>query len=154
MRRALVLRLGYAAVGCGVIVGAAMWVRHRANEVTFSEHIAPLVYEKCAPCHRPGEAGPFSLLDYEDVSDHAPQILTVTGTRFMPPWRPVAGFAEYANDRSLTPAQIDLFRRWIEGGVKRGDPNRAPPRRASQTSTSNARPGGRRSRSAFAATAC
>src|SRR5438128_10516416 len=26
---------------------------------TFSEDIAPIIFKNCAPCHRPGEAGPF-----------------------------------------------------------------------------------------------
>ena len=29
---------------------------------TFSEDIAPIIFKNCAPCHHPGEAGPFSLL--------------------------------------------------------------------------------------------
>ena len=30
-----------------------------ADKVTFSEHIAPIVYDNCVTCHRPGEAAPF-----------------------------------------------------------------------------------------------
>ena len=29
-------------------------------KVTFYRDIAPIVYANCAPCHRPGESGPFS----------------------------------------------------------------------------------------------
>ena len=31
--------------------------------VTFSEHVAPIVFANCTPCHRPGEAAPFQLGD-------------------------------------------------------------------------------------------
>ena len=94
--------------------------------MTFSEHIAPLVLAKCAPCHRPGEAGPFDLLTYDDVASRAQQILDVTARRFMPPWRPVAGYAQYANDRSLTTAEMDLILRWVKGGARLGDASKIP----------------------------
>ena len=34
-----------------------------APSVTFNEHIAPILFANCSRCHRPGESGPFSLLD-------------------------------------------------------------------------------------------
>jgi hypothetical protein len=38
-----------------------------AETVTFNKRIAPIVYNNCSWCHRPGEATPFSLLSYQDV---------------------------------------------------------------------------------------
>ncbi|HWY09953.1 MAG TPA: hypothetical protein VN026_01450, partial [Bacteroidia bacterium] len=35
--------------------------------ITWSEHIAPIIFKNCSSCHRPGEAGPFTLLSYSDV---------------------------------------------------------------------------------------
>ena len=29
---------------------------------TFNKDIAPILYQNCATCHRPGEVAPFSLL--------------------------------------------------------------------------------------------
>ena len=72
------------------------------TKVTFYHDIAPIVYANCAPCHRPGESGPFSLLSYEDVKHHALQIADVTRTRFMPPWLPEPGHGEFAEERRLT----------------------------------------------------
>ena len=34
---------------------------------TFTKDIAPIVWTRCASCHRPGEIGPFSLITYDDV---------------------------------------------------------------------------------------
>src|ERR1700691_6581192 len=73
---------------------------------TFSHDIAPIVYEKCAPCHHPGEAAPFSLLTYQDVKKRAAQIATVTRTGVMPPWLPEKGYGDFAADRRLTAAEI------------------------------------------------
>jgi len=48
------------------IVGRAAWLTAAATAprpaVTFSETIAPIVFDKCVTCHRPGEAAPFSLM--------------------------------------------------------------------------------------------
>ena len=38
-----------------------------AEEITFSEHVAPVIYQNCVECHNPDGIGPFSLLTYEDV---------------------------------------------------------------------------------------
>ena len=51
------------------------------KQVTFYEHVAPLVWKNCATCHRKGEAGPFELLTYEQVKKHASQMAKVTASR-------------------------------------------------------------------------
>ena len=42
--------------------------------VTFNKDIAPLVFDRCASCHQPGGLGPFSVLTYASVRQHATQI--------------------------------------------------------------------------------
>jgi Flp pilus assembly protein TadD len=89
--------------------------------VTFSKDIAPILFQYCAPCHRPGEAGPFSLLSYEDARKHAEQIAIVTGRRYMPPWPPEPGYGDFAGAKRLTDEQIELFARWSKTGMLEGD---------------------------------
>ncbi len=112
-----------AAVAIAV---ASVACHHRDTTVTWTRDIAPLVWAKCAGCHRPGQSGPFSLLSYRDVADRAKQIEKVTRTRFMPPWKPRRGGPAFANDRSLDDEQIDLLRRWIEARTPEGDPDDLP----------------------------
>src|ERR1700755_2740791 len=69
--------------------------------LTFNKEIAPIISQRCATCHRPGEIGPFSLLTYDDVKRHAAQIAAVTKQRFMPPWLPEAGHGEFEEERRL-----------------------------------------------------
>jgi Flp pilus assembly protein TadD len=95
--------------------------------VTFNKDIAPIVFEHCAPCHRPGEIGPFALLNYDDARKHATQIALVTERRVMPPWKPEPGKGEFIGDRSLTSAQIRLIHEWVASGGKEGDPADLPP---------------------------
>ncbi len=94
---------------------------------TFSKDIAPLVFQHCAPCHRPGQAAPFSLLTYDDAKRHAHEIVEVTQSRSMPPWLPEPGHGEFIGERRLTLSQIDLLRQWAVGGALEGDPAELPP---------------------------
>jgi len=97
-----------------------------ATPVTFSQQIGPLVYQNCSPCHRPGEAAPFSLLSYEDVKKHAAQIAEVTKRRYMPPWLPEPGHGEFADERRLSDAQIQLIQDWVKQGTPLGPSDKTP----------------------------
>jgi Flp pilus assembly protein TadD len=104
----------------------AIPARPAPRQVTFYKDIAPIVYSQCSVCHRPGEAAPFSLLSWEDVKRHAAQIAAVTKRRFMPPWPPEAGYGEFAEERRLTEAQIQLIQRWVADGAVPGSNVNAP----------------------------
>jgi Flp pilus assembly protein TadD len=92
---------------------------------TFSRDVAPIVFTKCAACHRPGGMGPFALLDFVSVKKHARQIVEVTNSRFMPPWLPDEG-PHFAGERRLRPEQISIFQRWLEAGAPEGKPADLP----------------------------
>jgi len=94
---------------------------------TFAEHVAPIVFSNCASCHRPSEVGPFPLLTYEDVRKRAKMIDRVVSRRLMPPWHPVEGHGEFADELALSAAEIELIHGWVEAGAPEGDPRRTPP---------------------------
>ena len=104
-------------IGCGSTEGPAAPESRSSETVTFTRDIAPIVFEHCAGCHRPGESGPFGLLDYDDVKKHAKQIAEVTASRYMPPWLPEAGYGEFKGARGLGDDQIETIRRWLAGGA-------------------------------------
>src|SRR5438445_4585469 len=97
------------------------------SPVTFSRDVAPIVFQKCAGCHRPGQSAPFALLTYEEIKKHARQIAEVTQRRYMPPWLPEPGYGEFALDRRLTADQVAIFQRWVAEGAVEGDPTDLPP---------------------------
>jgi hypothetical protein len=94
--------------------------------VTYSEHIASVMFDKCAGCHRPGQAAPFSLLNYADTRKHAKTMLRVMEDRLMPPWQPEPGYGEFRNERRCTDTQIALFAKWVKTGMAEGDPTKTP----------------------------
>jgi len=97
------------------------------GQPTFAQEVAPIIHEHCSYCHRPGQAAPFDLLTYADVSQRARQIGEVVGTRFMPPWLPEPGFNHFQNERVLTPAQIATLTNWVAAGAPEGNAARTPP---------------------------
>jgi hypothetical protein len=117
-----------AGIGVGAVIAA--WpsapLVAAQTPVTFSEHVAPIVFANCTPCHRPGEAAPFSLLNYRDARPLAKAIASATASRVMPPWK--AGPSDYAfdNARRLTDDQIATIQRWVTDGAAEGDPAKMP----------------------------
>ncbi len=95
---------------------------------TFNRDIAPIVWKQCAPCHRPGEAGPFSLLTYGDVRSHARQIVGVTQSRYMPPWLPEPNKMHFAGEARLTDAEISTIAGWVKNGAPEGRSEDLPAR--------------------------
>ena len=100
---------------------------HAAEPLSFGHHIAPIVYKNCSPCHRPGEAAPFSLLSYDDVKTHAPLIAAAVGSRRMPPWLPDPAYGHYIDEHRLTDAQISEVLDWIKEGAPEGPASEIPP---------------------------
>src|SRR5437870_1498999 len=87
---------------CSLAVGCTLAGQAANDSVTFTKDIAPIVFAKCATCHRPGQSGPFGLLSYAEVKKRARDIAEVTLKRLMPPWLPDSEPGEFIGDRSLT----------------------------------------------------
>jgi hypothetical protein len=88
--------------------------------VTFNRDVAPILFHHCAPCHRPGQSAPFSLLSYADAQKHAPDLVKVTQKRYMPPWLPEPGFGDFAGERRLSAEQLETIRQWVDEGAMEG----------------------------------
>jgi mono/diheme cytochrome c family protein len=93
-----------------------------AATVTFNQQIAPIVYGKCAGCHRAGESAPFPLTSYQEVAKRGALIATVTAKRIMPPWHAAPAAVAYRDERRLSDEQIALLQTWVKEGMPEGDP--------------------------------
>ena len=105
---------------------AAAGLLTAADKVTFTEAIAPIIYDNCVTCHRPGEAAPFALLTYEDVKKRGSLIAAVTKSRYMPPWHAAHGYGEFDGERRLSDAEIAAIGEWVKQGTPEGDPAKMP----------------------------
>jgi hypothetical protein len=115
--------------GTALFAGSAMAADvNTANleSVTFTKDILPIMQERCQECHRPGQIGPFSLMNYRQVRGWSKMIQEVTNERRMPPWSADADLGVFKNDRSLKPEELAKLNAWIENGMPQGDPADAP----------------------------
>src|SRR5262245_8259395 len=85
-----------------ILCGASVIDAAAQPSVTFSRDVAPILYTRCASCHRDGGDAPFSLITYDEVSGRARTIDQVTRTRYMPPWKPTPESAAIAGERRLS----------------------------------------------------
>lgn len=123
----VVSRDSFALAACPLLLLARAAASPSPVSVTFYRHIAPIIYQKCAPCHRPGESAPFSLMTYSDVRRRAQQIAAVTKSRYMPPWLAEPGYGDFVEERRLDDREIQLIQDWVRQGVVPGSPSDGPP---------------------------
>ncbi len=117
-------------IACAMVVSAAIFPGcgndSGKTEITFTEHIAPLIYNNCTSCHRPGEAGPFPLITYDDARKKAKTIVRVTQSGVMPPWPADAEYQQYVGEKVLSKEEKELIKKWYEQGCKQGEAARMP----------------------------
>jgi hypothetical protein len=118
----------FAASGTVVLTGGAQDVRVPPTESapTFSKDVAPIMYQKCVTCHRPGEIAPMSFITYQNVRPWARSIREKVLAREMPPWDADPQHGKFRNDRSLTEREIDTIVKWANAGARQGDPAEMP----------------------------
>ncbi|UZR99250.1 hypothetical protein [Chondrinema litorale] len=87
---------------------------------TFNEHIAPIIFNNCTPCHHENGTAPFALETYKDVSKRASFIKHVIETRYMPPWKADPHYRSFANEKTLTDEEINAIKNWVAQGAVKG----------------------------------
>ena len=95
---------------------------------TFADDIAPIFYDRCVKCHRPGEIAPMSLISYQEARPWARSIKNKVETRAMPPWHldKNIGVQNFLNDPSLSDDQIATIAKWVDSGAPQGNPANTP----------------------------
>jgi hypothetical protein len=97
-----------------------------AANPTFHKDVLPVLQKHCQECHRPGEVGPMPLLSYQQARPWAKSIKQAVATKKMPPWFADPAHGKFANDRSLTAAEIQTLTAWADSGAKEGNAKDAP----------------------------
>lgn len=108
-----------SVLGCGLGL--------RAAQVTYTKDVAPILFSRCAGCHRPGDIAPMALLSYKETRPWAKAIREAVVRRTMPPWHADPHYGKFANDARLSEAEIATIRGWVDGGAPEGNPADLPP---------------------------
>jgi hypothetical protein len=111
----LALRGLMLVAGLGLTASSAL-----AATPTYSKDVAPIIFQKCAECHRPGSMAPMSLMTYDDVRPWARAIRRRVSRREMPPWGADPAIGKFRNDPSLSQAQIETIASWVDAGAPEG----------------------------------
>ena len=116
---------------CMLVMGSISTTRSFADDsgnlkVTFSKDVAPIFFERCASCHRPGEVAPMSLLTYADTRPWVKSIRKSVANREMPPWTADPAYGKWSNDISMSDREIETVLKWIELGAPEGNPDDMP----------------------------
>jgi len=117
------LRFFAAVATLGMIAAAA---ESSAPAVTFNKDVLPVLQKNCQTCHRPGEIGPMPLLTYDGTRPWARAIKAAVLSKKMPPWFADPKYGHFANDRSLSQAEINTLVAWVEAGAPEGDAKDRP----------------------------
>jgi mono/diheme cytochrome c family protein len=94
-----------------------------AEEVTYREHVAPILQAHCVSCHTEGAIAPFALDDYAMAAAYAESARVAVEERTMPPFSAdnSGDCRTYADARWLSDEEIDTIARWVEAGAPEGD---------------------------------
>jgi hypothetical protein len=112
---------------CVALFCAPVFAHKGSEKPTFTKDVARILQKNCQVCHRPGEAGPFSMLTYEQTRPWAAAIREAVKTKKMPPWFADAQYGKFSNATGLSQGDIDTIASWVEEGAPKGDPNDMPP---------------------------
>jgi hypothetical protein len=94
--------------------------------VTFYKDVLPVLQKNCQQCHRPGEAAPMALLDYDQVRPWARAIKESVLAKRMPPWFADPAYGKFHNARVLSEQEKQTLVSWANAGAPKGDPQHAP----------------------------
>jgi len=91
------------------------------KEVTYYEHIQPIIHNNCSKCHNSKGLAPFSLITYQDVKKRMKMINFVVQHRIMPPWPANPDYSHFLDEMILSNEEKKLIQQWVEQGGKEGD---------------------------------
>src|SRR5882724_3806701 len=110
----------------GLVCAAFAAAGTTSSQVTYYKDVLPVLQRNCQGCHRPGEIGPMSFLTYESTRPWAKAIRAAVLSRKMPPWFADPRAGHFANDRSLSSADLDTIVAWADSEAPEGDSRDKP----------------------------
>jgi hypothetical protein len=114
-------------IACTLLFTAVAAAASAPKSTTFNKDVAPILYNRCAECHRAGQVAPMSLLTYGEARPWAKSIREAVLKHSMPPWLADPRYGHFENDRRLSQTEINTIVAWVDGGVVEGNAADLPP---------------------------
>ena len=124
-----VAKCGWFRAGVSTLVltaGGAAAAGVEVDTPTFTEDVAPILYENCVTCHRAGEVAPMSLITYQETRPWVRSIKNKVMSGEMPPWHADPSVGRFLNERRLTDAERETIVAWVDAGAPEGDRSKLP----------------------------
>jgi len=96
------------------------------TKVTWSREIVRIIEPHCGGCHVAGGVAPMPLQTYDETRSWLRAVKDEVVARRMPKWPAARGLGDFANDRSLSPFEVELIAAWVDGGAPKGDAKDLP----------------------------
>lgn len=96
------------------------------EHVTFTEHVAPILYNNCSICHRPNGTAHFSLITYNEAKANAAGIAYTTKEKIMPPWPADPNYTHFIGERLISDRDIKVLQKWADEGMPEGPTDKLP----------------------------
>ena len=96
------------------------------SKPTYAKDVAPILFNRCVECHRPGEAAPMAFTNYKETRPWAKAIKAAVLGKKMPVWLADPAHGAFKNDRRLSQSEIDTIAAWADTGAPEGDAKLTP----------------------------
>jgi hypothetical protein len=106
----------FVTIVLGMVAGALA----QSQAPVYCPDVAPILQTHCLACHRPGEIGPMALTSYAEARRSSVAIAAAVARRAMPPWFANPAVGHWANDPSLSTAEIHTLAAWAAAGAPAG----------------------------------
>ena len=94
-----------------VFLFAILFATHSSfAQGTWSENVAPVLFEHCTTCHHEGGIGPSSFMTYDDAYNSQAGILGAITSGIMPPWPADPNYRHFVGENVLTVAEKQAIR--------------------------------------------
>ena len=91
-----------------------------AQEPTWKNGVAQIIFDNCGTCHRDGGIAPFSLLTYDEAYEERFDIGDAVEHREMPPWLPDPDYRHFKDEKVLSDEEYNTILDWVENGAPKG----------------------------------
>ncbi len=128
MRISLTVTAAAVALAASVAIHAQAGRQSAAASVqpTFSKEVVRVLAANCMSCHHAGGIAPMPLTTFDETRPHAKAIRDEVTTRSMPPWHAAGERGVFANDPTLSDADMRTLVSWVDAGAPRGNDKELP----------------------------